>query len=223
VQRDHPTFEELSALLDDELAEAEAGDVRSHLVTCVECRAEIDRLRATVSLLRLVPVAAPPRSFRLDQPPPAPLLRLPAWRLPSPLALRGLAGVAAALMVVLFLADATGPAVSPSRSVAPAVGLSAPAAGDSQEDRAGPQAPRAVAPQRAPGAAAGGPAQAQLAPTPSQLPSFSPPGPAAERSVDTRQSGSSDTWATPGRIGVLGLGVVAVGLLLASFLIRREA
>ena len=56
----HETRERLSELLDEALAARERADVDAHLAGCPECRRELERLRATVSLLaRVEPVRAP--------------------------------------------------------------------------------------------------------------------------------------------------------------------
>ncbi|HEV8533574.1 MAG TPA: zf-HC2 domain-containing protein [Methylomirabilota bacterium] len=56
----HETRERLSELLDEALLARERTDVEAHLAGCPECRRELERLRATVSLLaRVEPVRAP--------------------------------------------------------------------------------------------------------------------------------------------------------------------
>jgi putative zinc finger protein len=56
----HETRERLSELLDEALPARERADVEGHLAGCPECRRELERLRATVSLLaRVEPVRAP--------------------------------------------------------------------------------------------------------------------------------------------------------------------
>jgi len=56
----HETRERLSELLDEALPARERTDVDAHLAGCPECRRELERLRATVSLLaRVEPVRAP--------------------------------------------------------------------------------------------------------------------------------------------------------------------
>jgi len=57
--------EDLSAYLDGQLTSRETGRIERHLETCAECRAELEALRHTVGLLRMVPEARPPRSFLL--------------------------------------------------------------------------------------------------------------------------------------------------------------
>jgi hypothetical protein len=56
----HETRDRLSELLDEALLDRERADVEAHLAGCPECRRELERLRATVSLLaRVEPVRAP--------------------------------------------------------------------------------------------------------------------------------------------------------------------
>jgi len=56
----HDSRERLSELLDEVLPVPERAEVEAHLVDCPECRRELERLRATVSLLqRVEPVRAP--------------------------------------------------------------------------------------------------------------------------------------------------------------------
>ena len=56
----HDARERLSEFLDEALRARERADVDAHLAGCPECRRELERLRATVSLLaRVEPVRAP--------------------------------------------------------------------------------------------------------------------------------------------------------------------
>lgn len=57
--------ESLSAFLDGELTPRERSRVQGHLEECSACRADLESLRRTVSLLRAAPVIRPPRSFVL--------------------------------------------------------------------------------------------------------------------------------------------------------------
>jgi hypothetical protein len=53
----------LSALLDGELDVAEADAIRSHLMECADCAAELDGVRAARRLLRSLPAVEPPAGF----------------------------------------------------------------------------------------------------------------------------------------------------------------
>ncbi len=57
--------EDLSAYLDGELTPRERAQVERHLDTCAQCRSDVEALRHTVDLLRMVPTVKPPRSFLL--------------------------------------------------------------------------------------------------------------------------------------------------------------
>jgi anti-sigma factor RsiW len=59
----HDARERLSDLLDDALATEARAQVDSHLAGCADCRSELDRLRATVSLLRAVERPQAPAGF----------------------------------------------------------------------------------------------------------------------------------------------------------------
>ncbi len=103
----------LSALLDDELTEDEGSRLRAHLEGCVECREELERMRATVALLREAEPPRAPEGFaaevrgRLDRLRSAPglleriggLLRAPRW------SWRTAAAAAAVALVVVFAAN----------------------------------------------------------------------------------------------------------------------
>jgi hypothetical protein len=119
----HLDVEIISALIDGALPAPEADAAQAHLAGCAVCQAERAQLEHTVHALRVLPAARPPRSFRIDAAvasaptatpqaaaPPAPRatgVGRAAWL--SPGLLRSLAGVAAGLMVVLFIADAFTP------------------------------------------------------------------------------------------------------------------
>jgi hypothetical protein len=59
----HETRERLSDLLDEALAAPERAEVGAHLDRCPDCRRELDRLRATVSLLSRVERPRAPVGF----------------------------------------------------------------------------------------------------------------------------------------------------------------
>lgn len=85
----------LSALLDDELTEEESGRLQAHLEACATCRGELERMRATIALLREAGPLRAPQGFaaavreRLERFRTAPrpsfleriggLLRVPRW------------------------------------------------------------------------------------------------------------------------------------------------
>ncbi|HLW00421.1 MAG TPA: zf-HC2 domain-containing protein [Ktedonobacterales bacterium] len=57
--------EQLSALLDNELGTEERAELKAHLATCAECRAELASLERARALLRALPQPTLPRSFAL--------------------------------------------------------------------------------------------------------------------------------------------------------------
>ena len=59
----HDARERLSDLLDDALEAEARAQVDAHLAGCADCRRELDRLRATVSLLRAVERPQAPAGF----------------------------------------------------------------------------------------------------------------------------------------------------------------
>jgi hypothetical protein len=64
-QDQHPTTEQLSAFLDQQLTREEQVSCSSHLQDCKPCQSALDDLRRTVNLLRSLPQLEVPRSFAL--------------------------------------------------------------------------------------------------------------------------------------------------------------
>jgi anti-sigma factor RsiW len=131
----HESRERLSELLDEVLPAPERAEMEAHLADCPECRRELERLRATVSLLqRVEPVRAPAgfvdRVMAAVRPVPW-YRRLAAWiflplsiKLPAEAAAMALVAI---LAVYLFQRDpelqrATRPELqaTPPRAEAPA-------------------------------------------------------------------------------------------------------
>ena len=239
---DHATEEQLSALLDGQLPEPEAGAVLAHLEGCERCRTDLERLRETLAMLHSLPAVAPPRSFRLPGLPeqridqrvsgrrPS-LLRLPEW-LAAPTALRALAGAAAALTLVLFIADAALQPVTSPRPAPVSLSAPAPAANDSAPGPAAARSePRAAVPPA--GVPASGGTQLSATPAPDTAArSFSePPAEASGRNgvlppAPGQPAGPADAaarWLTPNRLVGIGLAAVTATLLMMSFVVRRTA
>ena len=102
----------LSAYIDGEVSESEAGLVEQHLAGCDRCRAELDSLRMTVGLLRELPLLAVPRSFALSEEPASVRPSRPVfWAVPLT------TSVAALLLVALLVSDLTG--IVTQRAVVP--------------------------------------------------------------------------------------------------------
>ena len=105
----HLDAETLSAYLDGRVKGPAQARLERSLAECGVCREELASLRATVALVRQLPLEAPGRSFVMAAPP-----RQPAHPRPSPLArasmwaYAGAASLAAILLTVLVSADATG-------------------------------------------------------------------------------------------------------------------
>jgi len=97
--------EDLSAYLDGRLTSRENDRLERHLATCAQCRADLEALRHTVALLRIVPDARPPRSFLL----PAGEVRqprgAPRWQ-SAYTTMRLATTVATALLVLVVSGDA---------------------------------------------------------------------------------------------------------------------
>ena len=105
----HLDAETLSAHLDGRVEGPAQARLERSLAECGVCREELASLRATVALVRQLPLEAPGRSFVMAAPP-----RQPAHPRPSPLArasmwaYAGAASLAAILLTVLVSTDATG-------------------------------------------------------------------------------------------------------------------
>lgn len=65
--RGHVQAELLSAYLDQQASPAERVHIDAHLQQCAECRAELDSLRRTVTLLQALPRVPVPRAFTLSE------------------------------------------------------------------------------------------------------------------------------------------------------------
>ncbi|HZT07176.1 MAG TPA: zf-HC2 domain-containing protein [Chloroflexota bacterium] len=116
MDADHATTEQLSALIDAALPPDELSQVESHLAQCERCKKELRELRQTVALLRAVPPAAAPRSFKLpsdDDRAEPPGLERAGGALPRGL-LRALSGLAAALMIVAIISETGMPGAPPT-------------------------------------------------------------------------------------------------------------
>lgn len=149
-QSDRPSdeeFELLSAYLDDELETGEREALMRRLEREPALRTELDELYATTTLLRELPVPAPPRSFTLDPATVRP--RRPAllsWLAPFA---GGLAGLSLILLVAFSLFSGTGAnvAMAPVPESALQYATAAPAAPAAPEPTLAPEiaaAPAAV-------------------------------------------------------------------------------
>lgn len=159
----------LSSYMDGEVSAAESRRVEEHLTGCDECAAELESLRATMTLLNRMPMLETPRSYALtpaDAEAAAPQRRLPSLAVfTGGLATAGAAALVFVLIVgVVFLARLgfMGSAAAPVPAAAPAPQAAAPAA------PAAPAPQRVMPAARQPAAAA--PAQAPAAPAAQSAP-----------------------------------------------------
>lgn len=226
MQSGHLTTEQLSASLDGQLSEREARLVEAHLADCSACQRELAELRQTVALLQAIPAAIPRRSFRVPQSQaPGQVAPPPRWVQAG--WLRALGGVAAALMVVVFAVDAVLPT---ARFGQTADTTEAAKAGGSQITPAAPQSdavrrPNEALRERAAPFAAPAEAQPPAAPPSNQEAAGDSDRTTAEDYLRLRATPSSAPQSAPvrpGQVGALGLGLVAVVLLIASMRARRR-
>ncbi len=97
--------ERLSALLDESLDSSERSDIRAHMEGCPDCRLELDRLRATLSLLSRVDRPRAPVGFVdrvMTAAHRAPWYRSFGHRLFLPLAIKLPVQAAAMLVIAVF-------------------------------------------------------------------------------------------------------------------------
>ena len=144
----------LSEYLDRRLQGDGLARVDQQLSSCDVCREELESLRATVTMLRDLPVETLGRSFIMAAPladtvqvRPSPLLRVPQW------VYAGAASVAAIALVVLVSADATGLLAPDKTTTLPVVAAPTPpqletevAEAETEEQDSAEPAPMAAAP-----------------------------------------------------------------------------
>lgn len=106
----HARFrKKLSPFIDRRLTPAETEQLAGHLASCDGCRAELERLRATVSALRDLPSANVPRSFALT-----PQMLQPRAARPEPsrplttTGMRLASGAVAIVLAVVLIGDLSG-------------------------------------------------------------------------------------------------------------------
>ena len=154
----HDAREQLSALIDDALGDAERSAVEEHLATCAECRRELERLRGTVALLRAVEPARAPAGFvdrvlEAARPEPWPRRLFRALLLPWPVKLP--IEAAAIVLVAVGVVYVFRSTLEPARFYdAPPSGTTmlsdtAPPTSDASREAARPEATRALEATRA--------------------------------------------------------------------------
>lgn len=197
----HLDLEQLSALIDDRLELEARATAEAHLASCTVCQQDLADLRATLGMLRTLPVLQPPRSFRLPEPRPA----RSSGRRPLALWLRAASGLAAAVFVLLLMGDLLAPSTGP-RSAPPAA---TPAA-----------APRAAPALRAaPAAPEGGQPAGQQSNQPAA--SATPASAATPQPDISRDTGRPSPAIFSLRGGQALAAALAIGLFVASLLLTR--
>lgn len=105
----HIKAETLNEYLDGRLGGSDLAKIEGRWPACDSCHDELEELRATIAVVRQMPMEQPRRSFVMDAPslPPAPArqpfyLRAPNW------AYAGAASIAVVVLAALVSVDATG-------------------------------------------------------------------------------------------------------------------
>ena len=201
-QEEHVAPALLSEYLDSRLTGRQAERVRMHLEACERCREELESLRATVALLKRMPVVTPRRSFVLrERPVAAPRHMVPAWAM----------GAAASLVLLVFVAVvsldvggvlSTGGAPSPKDSFTPSMArlegtqttLSAQEAtpDSGQESLMGP--PQATPGPAAPSAGPDGQVDRGTAPGKESDPGKAPDAGSADQAASTAGGSTPTAW-----------------------------
>lgn len=223
----HLSDEEQSLFIDQALDPSQTVVAQRHISECARCATEIDDLRATVRLMRALPERRPARSFVIA---PRPIeARLRWWDV----TLRGFAGAAAALFVIMLSADLftvgragstpslapiSAPA-APQREVQPALR----SASESGQAAATPAATASVAPRVAYDSA---PAAPRAASAPSAAtPGAAPTAPVAEAPARVEALATRDTASSVGDtfppISTRTMAAGAVAILLGTLAILR--
>lgn len=148
IGRHHRLRSLLSAYIDGEVSETEAGVVEEHLAGCAECQHEMESLRATVDLLGQMPELPLPHSFTLSAAPADIVPKRPfTW---APALATSLAGL---LLVALLAGDAFGVVEQTRQREVAELAAPAPAPAAAPEAAAAPAALQAPAAPEAPFAA----------------------------------------------------------------------
>ena len=138
-KRKHNRLRELlSSYVDSQTSAPETREVEEHLAGCEECLVELETLKATTSLLSLLPQMDLPRSFVLSEA-PAPVRGTPnlVWTT------RFATSIAGLLLVALLITDVFGLV---SQSDFAATPIEAPSAFQSSDEAFAPAVPAPAAP-----------------------------------------------------------------------------
>ena len=107
-QPGHLTDDQLSAYINGDITELESLTlIRAHLEECAECQERLVETQTVVSLLNRMEIPTSSRSFKLDSKMVGPRLSLvDPWIVRMQPAMRRLAAIAAAILVIIVMADA---------------------------------------------------------------------------------------------------------------------
>ena len=227
----HADIDTLSAAVDGSLDRGRATALEAHLASCEACRRRLEELRAVRSALGAMPVAEPPRSFRLRQSDVEATARRGAdggagqvLRL-----MPALSAVAVVLFAVLVGVDVlSGRGGSSSQSSRVSAG--APAAAEQAKDTlANAPAPQTALAQQAPAAPAAAPSGgvAESAPAQTAAGGTFPGSPASGSATAltaeaARQGLTSQTYRDAGDAGGTG-GESRTGLRVAEAIVAAVA
>ncbi len=234
----HLTVDDLSAFINGDLEEEDRSWVAAHLDECAECREWLSELRSVVRLLRHVEAPAPSRSFKLTPEMVKPrLVEVEPWIIRVQPALRRLTAIAAALLLILVVADGLAHSGSSNGSKSADVSFSTSAvtsSGGASQSLAVAPAATAAATSAARDTASSASVESQsnastgaaATPTGATISAGSGAPPQSEQPVATGKSDQAHTsyW----RLAELAAGVVVVWLLFVTVALprlhaRREA
>ena len=207
--------EEFSEYLDGRLSPQRRGRVETHLARCQACREDLEAVRATVELVRSLPQAPVPRSFRISAAQVAQPARGPFWYglMPGLRLASAAVGVLLLAVVAVDVAGTTQMASPQAGSGAVAeVQKAAPAAEAPVLSLQAPAAPSSAAPSQ------GDTGAGEARPEPNKATDQAAPPPAPQGTVESKGAGAvsrsvSPTDNTPLRVLEAALLVMAAVLL----------
>ena len=195
---DHLADEELSALVDGQLAPDEIAQAQAHLGTCSACQARLEEMHELVGMLRSLPSVEPPRDFRLGPRlvvDPPNVIRLRRWYAWSRVGAGALAAVFVFLSVGTLYVDsrpgsATATLASKAQPAAPAPAAPNASGAESRDSSSAAPAPAPAAPAAA----------ARPAAVPAASPAAQAPGIAAAAPAVRSQAAPAPTGTEPDQI-----------------------
>lgn len=233
----HLSDDELSAYINSEITQPfELERFQAHLDECAECRERLADTRTVVSLLNRVEVPPTPRSFKLDPSTVKPrAVAIDPWIVRVQPAMRRLTAIAAALLLIVVMADVISHqgqgAGTPSAALDAATSMQT-----SAESAAAPVTNSSAGESKAAGSEATPAASAAALAAPesreASTPQASVSQSTAERPSAAEPVGSASTSRGPNasywRLSELAVGVIVVWLLFLTIALprlqsRREA